>query len=127
MSRKKANADGKFPTQYLLPKFSLTIKVVVGFYLLYTSYELMDGVVSGEGRDKYLLGAFMVGFAIAGILLIFFCGRSLLQGKYVGGALDAGEGEEDSEEAHEAEEDERTGAVLTGPEADGKQDSGEGE
>ncbi len=125
MSQKKANTDGKIPTKYLLPKFSLTIKVVVGFYLLYTSYELMDGVVGGEGRDKYLLGAFMIGFAVAGILLIFLSGRALLQGRYVGGALDAGDEEDGSPEipaGGAAETDGGTETAASGQETGRKQE-----
>ena len=64
MSNKYTNADGKIPTKYLPPKFSLTIRVLVGAYVIYLSYGLMDGVVGGEGRDKYFLGIFMVAFAV---------------------------------------------------------------
>ncbi len=53
MTKKYTNADGKIPTQYLPPKFSLTIRVLVGAYVIYLSYGLIDGVVGGEGRDKY--------------------------------------------------------------------------
>ena len=90
------NSNGKVPSKFLPTKFMLTARVLVGGYLLQTSYSLIEGVVGGEGRDKYFLGAFMVAFTIIGILLILFAGRDLLSGKYVGGALDGGEAPEET-------------------------------
>ncbi len=104
MSNKYTNADGKIPTKYLPPKFSLTIRILVGAYVIYLSYGLMDGVVGGEGRDKYFLGIFMVAFAVIGLLLVFFSGRDLLRGKYVGGEMDAGEGETETAENAETKD-----------------------
>ena len=92
----------KIPSKYLPTKFMLTIRVLVGAYLLYTAYSLIDGVVNGAGRDKYFLGIFMVAFTIIGILLMIFAGRDLMRGKYIGGELDAGDDEAD--EADEAGE-----------------------
>lgn len=94
----KTNKEEKIPSKYLPTKFNLTAKLLVGAYLLYTSYSLIDGVINGEGRDKYFLGIFMVAFTIIGILLMLYAGRSLLHGKYVGGELDAGEEQESTEE-----------------------------
>lgn len=91
------NGNGKIPSKFLPTKFMLTARVLVGGYLLYTAYSLIEGVVGGEGRDKYFLGAFMVAFTIIGILLLLFSGRDLLSGKYVGGALDGGEIAEEAE------------------------------
>ncbi|MBO5093306.1 MAG: hypothetical protein J6C33_02985 [Lachnospiraceae bacterium] len=92
----KKEKDQKIQTKYLPTKFTLTVRVLVGAYLLYTSYSLIDGVVSGEGRDKYFFGIFMIAFAIIGILLILFAGCDLLRGKYVDGAMDAGEETEEN-------------------------------
>ena len=83
----------KVASRFLPTKFMLTVRVLVGAYLVYTSYSLIDGVINGTGRDKYFLGIFMVAFAIIGILLMFFAGRDLLRGKYIGGELDAGDDE----------------------------------
>ncbi len=93
----KTNKKEKIPSRFLLTKFNLTARLLVGAYLLYTSYSLIEGVVNGEGRDKYFLGVFMAAFAVIGILMMLFAGRSLLQGKYVGGEMDAGEEEERAE------------------------------
>ncbi len=93
---KKKNPEKKFETKYLSTKLMLIARVLVGAYLVYTSYSLIDGVVNGEGRDVYFLGVFMAAFAVIGILLMVFAGRDLLRGKYVGGELDVGEtGEEE--------------------------------
>lgn len=91
----KTNKNEKISSKYLPTKFMLTVRVLVGAYLLYTSYSLIDGVMSGEGRDKYFLGTFMIAFAIIGILLMFFAGRDLLRGKYIGGELDMGDDTEE--------------------------------
>ena len=93
MFRKKNTPVEKIPTKNLPPRFSLMIRVMVGAYLVYTSYSLIDGVVHGEGRDKYFLGAFMIAFGIIGVLLVLVAGMGLLNGRYVGGELDAGEEE----------------------------------
>ncbi len=99
----KNRRSKKIETRYLSTKFVLLVRVMVGAYLLYTSYSLIDGVVNGEGRDKYLLGAFMIAFTIIGILLMLFAGRDLLQGKYVGGEMDAGEEAESETKPESAE------------------------
>lgn len=92
----KKEKDQKVQTKYLPTKFTLTVRILVGAYLLYTSYSLIDGVMNGEGRDKYFFGIFMIAFTIIGILLILFAGRDLLRGKYVDGAMDAGEETEEN-------------------------------
>jgi len=104
----KNNKNEKVSSKYLPTKFMLTARVLVGGYLLYTSYSLIEGVTAGEGRDKYFLGAFMVAFTIIGILLILFAGRDLLAGKYVGGALDAGEEEGEDADGGEPEAETRS-------------------
>lgn len=112
---KKTDKDEKVLSRYLPTKFMLTVRVLVGAYLLYTSYSLIDGVIGGEGRDKYFLGTFMIAFAIIGILLMFFAGRDLLRGKYIGGELDAGDDTEelaaDAPEAASEESEKMIGAA----------------
>lgn len=93
-----AKKNEKIESRFLPTKFMLTVRVLVGAYLVYTSYSLIDGVVNGTGRDKYFLGIFMIAFAIIGILLMLFAGRDLLRGKYIGGELDAGDAQEDEGE-----------------------------
>lgn len=95
----KNQKNEKIQSKYLPTKFMLTVRVLVGAYLLYTSYSLIDSVVNGAGRDKYFLGMFMIAFTIIGILLMFFAGRDLLRGKYIGGEMDAGEEADIEQEA----------------------------
>lgn len=90
--KEEKSGSGLLPT-----KFMLTVRVLVGAYLVYTAYSLIDGVMNGVGRDKYFLGIFMVAFTIIGILLMFFAGRDLLRGKYIGGELDMSEDDEESD------------------------------
>lgn len=115
--------NGKIPSKFLPTKFMLTARVLVGGYLLYTAYSLIEGVVGGEGRDKYFLGAFMVAFTIIGILLLLFSGRDLLSGRYVGGALDGGEISEEADK--EAEEEPAAEEKGIGEKAEGSKEPAE--
>ena len=83
-SEGKGNDTGK----RLPGQSSLMIRILVGGYLLYLSYSLLDGFINGSDMNKYMLGAFMIAFAIIGVLLIIFSGRDLYQGKYIGGKMD---------------------------------------
>lgn len=119
MANKKNNQE-KIPGKYLPTKFMLTARVLVGGYLVYISYSLIDGVVNGEGRDRYFFGAFIIAFAIIGILLVAFAGRDLLRGKYVGGELDAGEADAEENTAEPAKSE-----ALTSDEPAEKEDKKE--
>lgn len=103
------NEQTKIDSKYLPPQFALVARICVGGYLLYTAFSLFDSVVNGEGTSRYWMGIAMVVFTIVGILLVFFSGRDMLRGKYVGGAMDAGteEEEEEAENILKAEEPER--------------------
>jgi len=91
------NKNEKISTKLLPTKFMLMARLLVGGYLVYTAYELIEGVMTGEGRDKYFLGIFMVAFTIIGILLMIYSGRDIMRGKYVGGEMDACDDEEDED------------------------------
>lgn len=67
---------------------SLMIRILVGAYLLYTSYSLLDSFINGGDMNKYMLGAFILFFTVIGILLILLSGRDLYRGRYVGGKMD---------------------------------------
>lgn len=102
MKEKKPNQ--KIETRLLPTKFMLTIRGLVGAYLLYVSYSLIEGVKTTQGNEKLFLGFFMVAFTIIGIGLILFALKSVTEGRYVDGALDAGileEKEENKEENRE--------------------------
>lgn len=97
MEQNKNNEKKKVPTKQLSTKLTLTIRLLVGVYLLYTAYGLFPGATSATEENHLLLAVFMVLFAVIGVLLLIVSGRSLMQGRYVGGELDAGEEEETHE------------------------------
>lgn len=88
---KEREPKKKIETRLLPTKFSLTIRILVGAYLIYVSYSLIEGVQTSAGREQLFLGFFLVAFAIIGVLLIAFSGKAMTEGRYVDGALDAGE------------------------------------
>lgn len=106
----------KIDSKYLPPQFALVARICVGGYLLYTAYSLIDSVINGEGISRYWMGIAMVVFTIVGILLIFFSGRDMLRGKYVGGAMDAGTEEEEGAERVSAKETAREALMADGME-----------
>lgn len=80
---------------------SLMIRILVGAYLLYTSYSLLDSFINGGDTNKYIMGVFTIAFAIIGVLLVFFSGRDLYRGKYVGGKMDPETKDEAEDESDE--------------------------
>lgn len=94
MEQNKNSEKKKIPTKQLPTKLSLMIRLLAGAYLLYTAYGLFPGATSSTQENHLLLAVFMVLFVVIGILLLVVSGRALLQGRYVGGELDAGEEEE---------------------------------
>ena len=84
----KKEKDSRTSGRNLPTKFALTARALVGGYLLYVSYSLIDSVVHGEGTRRYLMGFFLAAYAVIGVLLLFFACRSLIYGRYVGGAAD---------------------------------------
>lgn len=94
----KKEKDSRTSGRNLPTKFALTARALVGGYLLYVSYSLIDSVVHGEGTRRYLMGFFLAAYAVIGVLLLFFACRSLIYGRYVGGAADIEPEEENPEE-----------------------------
>ena len=99
MEQNKDNEKKKIPTKQLPTKLTLTIRLLVGAYLLYTAYGLFPGATSPTEENHLFLAFFMVVFAVIGVMLLVVSGRSLLQGRYVDGELDAGEEEVSDEDA----------------------------
>ena len=58
-------------------KSVLTIRFLVGCYLLYTDYSLIEGAMSRQGGERIVIIAFMVLFLVAGGFLIVHSGRLL--------------------------------------------------
>lgn len=98
MEQNKDNEKKKIPTKQLPTKLTLTIRLLVGAYLLYTAYGLFPGATSPTEENHLFLAVFMIVFAVIGVLLLVVPGRALLQGRYVGGELDAGEEETSGED-----------------------------
>lgn len=82
---------------------SLLIRILVGAYLLYSSYSMLDSFINGGDINKYILRAVVIAFAIIGILLIFFSGRDLYRGNYIGGRMDPEDGAEDEKDEDSAQ------------------------
>ncbi len=58
-------------------KSVVTIRFLVGIYLLYIDYSLIEGVKSREGWERILIIAFMVLFLAAGGFLTIYSGKLL--------------------------------------------------
>ena len=67
----------------------LMVRILAGVYLLYLAYSMIGGLTSSEVTHKYVMGFFIAAFVIIGGWLILFSGRSLMQGYYIGGEMDA--------------------------------------
>ncbi len=67
-------------------KVSLTIRILVGAYLLYTAYTLFKGIPQYTGNEKIVFILFSIFFAVIGALLIFFSGKALLNKQYDDGS-----------------------------------------
>lgn len=98
----KKNKDKRLPGQS-----SLLIRIVVGAYLLYSSYSMLDSFINGGDINIYILRAFVIAFAVIGVLLIFFSGRDLYRGNYVGGRMDPETEDETEEREDEKDEDQK--------------------
>ena len=83
----------KLPTQLLL-----TCRTLVGGYLYYIAYGLIDGIVNPESSKMQIaLIAAVVVFLIFGFIFMYASLRNLVLGRYVGGKLDLGDRPSDSE------------------------------
>lgn len=81
----------KIASKYLPTKAMLIVRILVGGYLFYTAYSLIEGVKSVRGGELVFLCAAMAAFVAFGIGFILFSVKSLKAGKYKGGSMDAGE------------------------------------
>ena len=93
--------EGKIPTAQLPTKFMLIVRIAAGAYVAYAGYSVKDGLASVAGAEKVFLTAAVIAFPIIGILLILHSIKSLMAGKYVDGAMDAGAGQNVEEEIEE--------------------------
>lgn len=91
----------------LASKMMLTTRVLVGAYLLYVSYSLIESVKTGADSRRLVMAFFLAAFALIGLILIVFSGKALADGRYTGGSQDPQKEAEDagSEEASPEEND----------------------
>ena len=60
------------------PKASLTIRLLIGAYLLYIDYQVFGDVMAREGISKIVMIICMILFAVIGVFLMIMSGRALL-------------------------------------------------
>lgn len=73
--------------KYLPTKISLTVRILVGVYLLYTAYSLTGAIGTHTGGELLFFIFFTAAFAVIGAALILLSGRALIKGKYAGGTF----------------------------------------
>ena len=112
MTDKLKNPNKMIETKFLPSKFMLMVRMLVGAYLLYTSYTLVQSLIAGTAKNKYVFAVVVVLFTIIGIGLIIVSLWHMYKGRYVGGALDAGEPQAEVTEADITEAVETTGKIL---------------
>lgn len=105
-------------TDKLPTKLLLGCRAIVGGYLAYTVYGLMESYMNPEiTEDKTYLIVFSVIFSIAAFILLYMSARDFMIGRYMGGSLDLGErpeGEETEEEVVEEAEEEAVVDAISG-------------
>ena len=90
------------------PKASLTIRMLIGAYLLYIDYQIFGDVMAREGASKIVMIAFMVFFAITGVFLVAMSAKALLGAGEGNAPKDGKEGREpDSREGSETDNEEK--------------------
>ena len=60
-------------------KAVLTIRAIVGAYLLYLDYQMFEGMMEKQGMEKIAMIAVMAVFAIAAVVLIVLSARGLMK------------------------------------------------
>lgn len=86
----------KKPRKYSLSTRNwLLCKVLIGAYLIWNTYQLLQGISNYEGTQKMLFLGFSVVFAVVGAGLIILSIRDILQEYYVGGPMDTSKKEEE--------------------------------
>ena len=84
----------KMEKKYLATKMMLMIRILVGGYLIYTAYSLIGAIEKNTGKERIFFICFIIAFTAVGVWFIINSLYSMKIGKYVGGALDAGDAEE---------------------------------
>jgi len=77
--------------RYLPNQSMLTIRVVVGGYLVYLAYDIVSTEALTVPRIGIIL--FSILFAVAGLFIVIATIRSFIKGEYIGGKADFTEDE----------------------------------
>lgn len=76
----------------LTNQLALTCRLIVGGYLLYLAYGLVESAINADEMFRLVMfAAAIVCFVLAGGYFAYSSARDLLIGRYVGGKLDLGE------------------------------------
>lgn len=75
-------------------KLTLTLRIVVAAYLLYTVWELRGAPAAHVGVQRMLFIAAMIVFTVVGVVLGGFSLKALLKGEYEQPGEDTPEGKE---------------------------------
>lgn len=86
---KKLTESPKLPT-----KLMLTIRLIIGCYLYYLVYDLRGSLLPPNTDTVMLIAAIL--FLVGGGIVIVFSLRDLITGRYIGGALDDSDTDNDS-------------------------------
>lgn len=81
--------------RYLPNQSMLTIRIVVGGYLVYLAYDIVSTEALAVPRIGIIL--FSILFAVAGAVLVITNIRSFIKGEYIGGKADFTEDEYEEE------------------------------
>lgn len=103
-------------------KVSLTIRIVVGGYLIYTAMSLFKGIPEAANNDKTVMIVFGALFTIIGILLMVFSGKALIYKQYDDGSNNEEDNKDTIDEIETTENDEQS-HTLDGIEDNNNTDS----
>ena len=79
----------KYPSRKLPTRIMLSIRIILGGYLMYLAYGLRESFVLPIAKENIIFIIAAVAFVIVGILIIFFSISDLKNGKFQGGEMDA--------------------------------------
>lgn len=111
MTEKK---NEKLPTSKLPTQLTLTVRALVGGYLLYTDYQLIGSLTNPDNtpQNKVFFGVAMFVFLVVGVFLLGLSAKYYKEGRYQGGAMDAGEDDENISSSIDAEQKSETLEVV---------------
>lgn len=111
---------GRIPT-----KAMLTMRLVIGAYLIYLAYGLGKSVYGHTADSPLAMVVFAVLFTVGGIWIIWMSVRDLMNGNYSEGGFGAATQEDDAAESDDAEDEAVEGEVLAEEVISGGEDADE--